>query len=84
MYDGSAGNAFASAETLKRARILVKDMGREASCWDGMKTSWYEYALMAVSILAGIVFLPVLISIYLIPSIREAFDQLAYEDAMRG
>ena len=59
-------------------------MGKEATCSDGMKTSWYEYGLMAVSFLAGIVFLPVLISIYLIPSIREAFDQLAYEDAMRG
>jgi hypothetical protein len=39
---------------------------------------------MAATILVGIVLLPVLIPIYLLPSFREAFDQLAYEDAMRG
>jgi len=39
---------------------------------------------MAATVLAGIVLLPVLILLYLIPSVRKAFDQLAYEDAMRG
>ena len=43
-----------------------------------------DYVLMAVTILLGIVFLPIVIPLYLIPSVREAFDQLAYEDAMRG
>ena len=43
-----------------------------------------DYALIAVTILAGIVLLPIMIPLYLIPSVREAFDQLAYEDAMRG
>ena len=43
-----------------------------------------DYALMAVTILVGIVLLPIMILLYLIPSVREAFDQLAYEDAMRG
>lgn len=48
------------------------------------KVSLCEYALMAVTVLAGIVLLPVLIPLYFIPSIRETFDQLAYEDAMIG
>lgn len=43
-----------------------------------------DYAVMAVTILVGIVLLPILLPIYLIPSVREAFDQLAFEDAMRG
>ena len=59
-------------------------MGSETPCCDCLKTSWYECPLMAVTILAGIVLLPVLIPLYFIPSVREAFDQLAYEDAMRG
>ena len=62
----------------------MKALGREIPCWACLRTSWYEYVLMAVTILAGIVLLPVLIPLYLIPSIREAFDQLAYEDVMRG
>ena len=43
-----------------------------------------DYALMAVTILVGIVLLPFLVPLYLMPSVRETFDQLAYEDAMRG
>lgn len=52
------------------------------------KDSWLirlrDYALMVVTILVGIVLLPIMIPLCLIPSVREAFDQLAYEDAMRG
>ena len=43
-----------------------------------------DHALMAVAILVGIALLPIMIPLYLIPSVREAFDQLAYEDAMKG
>ena len=59
-------------------------MGKEAYSEDGWLIQLRDYALMAVTILAGIVLLPILISLYLVPSVREAFDQLAYEDAMRG
>ena len=38
---------------------------------------------MAGVIILGIVFLPVVVILYCIPSVRAAFDQLAYEDAMR-
>lgn len=48
------------------------------------KASRCEYTIMAATVLAGIVLLPVLILLYLIPSVRKAFDLLAYEDAMRG
>lgn len=42
-------------------------------------------ALVATGvILAGIFVLPIVVVLYCIPSIRAAFDQLAYEDAMRG
>lgn len=43
-----------------------------------------DYALIAATILVGIVLLPIMIPLYLIPSVREPFDQLAYEYAMRG
>ena len=43
-----------------------------------------DYALITETILVGIVLLPIMIPLYLIPSVRAAFDQLAYEDAMRG
>ena len=56
----------------------------ETPSWDCLKTSRYEYPRMVVTILAGILLLPALIPLYLIPSIREAFEQLSYEDAMRG
>jgi len=59
-------------------------MGNEAQYGGCCKVSLCEYALMAVTVLAGIVLLPVLIPLYFIPSIRETFDQLAYEDAMIG
>ena len=35
-------------------------------------------------VLIALLFLPVVVLLYRIPSIRVAFDQLAYEDAMRG
>ena len=68
-----------TVERLSRS-ILMKDARQE----DGWLIWLRDYALMAVTILAGIVLLPILISLYLVPSVREAFDQLAYEDAMRG
>ena len=58
-------------------------MESEAQYEDGCKASLCECALIVVTVLAGIVLLPVLIPLYLIPSIHETFDQLAYEDAMR-
>ena len=39
---------------------------------------------MAGVILAGLLVLPIVLLLYCIPSIRLAFDQLVYEDAMRG
>lgn len=60
----------------------VDVVGSEIPCGDSLKASWCEYALMAVTVLAGIVLLPVLIPLCLMPSVREAFDQLSYEDAM--
>ena len=59
-------------------------MGKEAYPEDGWLTRLCDYALMAVTILVGIVLLPFLVPLYLMPSVRETFDQLAYEDAMRG
>ena len=59
-------------------------MGKEAYLEDCWLIQLRDYALMAVTILAGLVLLPILIPLYLVPSVREAFDQLAYEDAMRG
>ena len=59
-------------------------MGKEAYSEDCWLIQLRDYALMAVTILAGIVLLPIMIPFYLIPSVREAFEQLAYEDAMRG
>ena len=58
-------------------------MESEAPYEDGCKTSLCECALIVVTVLAGIVLLPVLVPLYLIPYIHETFDQLAYEDAMR-
>ena len=51
---------------------------------DGWRMSSKDYVLMAFFIILGIVFLPVVVILYCIPSIREAFNQVAYEDAMRG
>lgn len=84
MYDDTARIAFATVEALKSARRGAKGMRNEAQHGGCCKVSLCEYALMAVTVLAGIVLLPVLIPLYLIPSIRETFDQLAYEDAMIG
>ena len=51
-----------------------KSMGKEA----------YTALGVAGIILAGIFMLPLVVVLYCVPSIRAAFDQLAYEDAMRG
>ena len=59
-------------------------MRNESYAKDSWSIRLRDYALMVVTILAGIVLLPILIPLYLVPSVREAFDQLAYEDAMRG
>lgn len=40
--------------------------------------------LVAAIIVCSLVALPFVAILYLIPSVRDAFDQLAYEDAMRG
>lgn len=60
------------------------EMAQKTLTGNGWLIRLRDYALMAVTILVGIVLLPILISLYLVPSVREAFDQLAYEDAMRG
>lgn len=45
----------------------------------------FTHALSAVAIVTcGLLVLPLVALLYCIPSIRLAFDQLAYEDAMRG
>ena len=59
-------------------------MKKETQYKDCRKTSPKEYALMAGVIILGIVFLPVVVILYCIPSVRATFKQLAYEDAMRG
>ena len=59
-------------------------MGKEAYSEDCGLIRLRDCTLIAVTILAGIVLLPILIPLYLVPSVHEAFDQLAYEDAMRG
>lgn len=84
MYDDTARIEIAAVKILKSARSGGKVVGNETTYWDSLTTKWYEYALMVVTILVGIVLLPVLMPLYLIPSVREAFEQLAYEDAMRG
>lgn len=84
MYDDTARIAFATVEAWKSARRVVKGMENEAQYGGCCKVILCEYALMAVTVLTGIVLLPVLIPLYFIPSVRETFDQLAYEDAMIG
>lgn len=59
-------------------------MEKETQYKDCRKASPKEYALMAGVIILGIVFLPIVVILYCIPSIRATFKQLAYEDAMRG
>ena len=59
-------------------------MKKETQYKDCKKASPKEYALMAGVIILGIVFLPVVVILYCIPSVRATFDLLAYEDAMRG
>jgi len=64
--------------------LKAKSLKNEFYENDGWLIRLRDYALMVVTILVGIVLLPIMIPLYLIPSVREAFDQLAYEDAMRG
>ena len=59
-------------------------MKKETQYKDCRKTSPKEYALMAGVIILGIVFLPVVVILYCLPSVRATFNHLAYEDAMRG
>ena len=59
-------------------------MKKETQYKDCRKASPKEYALMAGVIILGIVFLPVVVILYCIPSVRATFKQLAYEDAMLG
>ena len=40
--------------------------------------------LVVAIIVCSLVALPFVALLYLIPSVRSAFDQLAYEDAMKG
>ena len=41
--------------------------------------------LIAIGVVfVALPFLPIVVLLYCIPSIRVAFDQLVYEDAMRG
>lgn len=65
-------------------QIEGEGMKKETQYKDCRKTSPKEYALMAGVIILGIVFLPVVVILYCIPSVRATFKQLAYEDAMRG
>lgn len=46
-------------------------------------TVGYALAVAAI-LLCSLIALPIVAILYLIPSVRDAFDQLAYEDAMRG
>ena len=48
------------------------------------KISPKECALMAVVVILGILFLPVVVILYCIPSVRKGFNSLLHEDAMRG
>ena len=59
-------------------------MKKETQYKNDRKASPKEYALMAGVIILGIVFLPVVVILYCIPSVRATFNHLAYEDAMRG
>lgn len=43
-----------------------------------------DTSLVIVTVVCALVVLPIAVVLYLIPSVRGAFDQLAYEDAMRG
>ena len=65
-------------------QIEGEGMKKETQYKDGRKASPKEYALMAGVIILGIVFLPVVVILYCIPSVRGTFKQLAYEDAMRS
>ena len=43
-----------------------------------------EVVLAIVSIFCALIAVPFVALLYLIPCVREAFNQLAYEDAMKG
>ena len=65
-------------------QIEGEGMKKETQYKDWRKSSPKEYALWAGIVILGIVFLPVVVILYCIPSVRATFKQLAYEDAMRG
>ena len=64
--------------------MQIEGMKKESQYKGCMKTSPKEYALMAGVIILGIVFLPVVVILYCIPSVRKGFNSLLHEDAMRG
>lgn len=43
-----------------------------------------EIAAIGISILGGILCLPIVLILYSIPSVKQSFEQIAYEDAMLG
>ena len=59
-----------SFERTKSMKTIITTLGNAA----------LVVAIIACSLMA----LPLVALLYLIPSVRGAFDQLAYEDAMRG
>lgn len=61
MYNDTARIAFATVEAWKSARRGVKGMENEAQYEGYCRVILCEYALIAVTILAGIVLLPALI-----------------------
>lgn len=61
VYDDTARIAFATVEAWKSARRGVKGMENEAQYGGCCKVILCEYALMAMTVLAGIVLLPDLI-----------------------
>ena len=44
----------------------------------------FEFLKTVAIVVAGLLVFPIVVVLYCIPSIRLAFDLLAYEDAMRG
>ena len=43
-----------------------------------------EWLKVVFIIAVGLIALPIVVLLYCIPTVRLAFNQLAYEDAMRG
>lgn len=64
--------------------MQIEGEGKETQYKGWWKTGPKEYALLAGIIILGIVCLPVVVILYCIPAVRDTFNQVAYEDAMRG